>query len=146
MATLYITFTEPSPAPSQYKVRYKQTTDSTWTEVTLPSPPPFTISGTTSGVEYDVEVYSDCGGGVFSLPDTDVAAFDDCQEYSFNNSSGVDQTLTYYPCGDPAGDSITITMANGDVEGPFCISNGNGAYSNPEGGLGVSAGSPCVPS
>jgi hypothetical protein len=145
MPSLYITFTEPSPAPSQYKVRYKQTTDSTWTEVTLPSPPPFTIAGTTGGVEYDVEVYSDCGGGLFSLADTFVAAFDDCQEYSFDNASGVNQTLIYYPCGDPAGDSITIIMANGDVEGPFCLSIGNGAYSNPEGGLGVSAGSPCTP-
>jgi hypothetical protein len=145
MPSLYITFTEPSPAPSQYKVRYKQTTDSTWTEVTLPSPPPFTIAGTTSGVEYDVEVYSDCGEGVFSLADTFVAAFDDCQEYSFDNASGVNQTLIYYPCGDPAGDSITIIMANGDVEGPFCLSIGNGAYSNPEGGLGVNAGSPCTP-
>jgi hypothetical protein len=146
MSSLYITFTEPSPAPSQYKVRYKQTTDSTWTEVTLSSPPPFTISGTISGVEYDVEVYSDCGSGVFSLADTDIAQFDDCQEYSFNNSSGVDQTLIYYPCGDPAGASITITMLNGEVEGPFCISNGNGAYSNPEGGLGASTGAACVPS
>lgn len=145
MATLYITFTEPSPAPSQYKVRYKRTTDSIFTEVTLPSPPPFTIPGTVSGVEYDVEVYSDCGGGVFSLADTDIAAFDDCQEYSFSNPSGVNQTLIYYPCGDPAGDSITIIMANGDVEGPFCISNGNGAYSNPEGGIAVAAGAPCVP-
>lgn len=145
MATLYIDFTEPSPAPSQYRVRYKQTTDSIFTEVTLPSPPPFTIPGTISGVEYDVEVYSDCGGGVFSLADTDIAAFDDCQEYSFSNPSGVNQTLIYYPCGDPAGDSITIIMANGDVEGPFCISNGNGAYSNPEAGLAVAAGAPCVP-
>ena len=145
MGTLYITFTEPSPAPSQYRVRYKQTTDSIFTEVTLPSPPPFTIPGTISGAEYDVEVYSDCGAGVFSLADTDIAAFDDCQEYSFSNSSGVNQTLIYYPCGDPAGDSITIIMANGDVEGPFCISNGNGAYSNPEAGLAVAAGAPCVP-
>ena len=143
MGTLYINFTEPSPAPSQYKVRYKQTTDSTWTEVTLSSPPPFTIAGTVSGVEYDVEVYSDCGGGVFSLPDTDIAQFDDCQEYSFNNSSGVDQTLTYWLCGGTT--STTIIMANGDVEGPLCISIGSGGYSNPEGGLGVSAGPPCTP-
>lgn len=146
MATLYITFTEPSPAPSQYKVRYKQTTDSTWTEVTLSSPPPFTIAGTVSGVEYDVELYSDCGGGVFSQPDTDIAQFDDCQEYDFANNSGVDQTLIYYACGDPSGTSITITMANGDVEGPLCISNGAGGYSNPEGGLQVTSGPACVPS
>lgn len=145
MASLYITFTEPSPAPSQYKVRYKQTTDSTWTEVTLPSPPPFTIAGTTAGVEYDVEVYSDCGSGVFSLADTDIAQFDDCQEYDFTNNSGVDQTLTYWLCGDPGANSTTITMANGDVEGPFCISNGNGGYSNPEGGLQVTAGGLCTP-
>jgi len=146
MGNLYITFTEPSPAPSQYLVKYKKTSDSTWTEVSLASPPPFIIPGTTAGVEYDVEVYSDCGDGSFSQADTDVAAFDDCQEYSFNNSSGVDQTLIYWPCGDPGANSITITMSNGDVEGPFCISNGNGAYSNPEGGLGVTAGSQCVPS
>jgi len=144
MGNLYITFTEPSPPPSQYKVRYKKTTDSTWTEVTLPSPPPFTIAGTTAGVEYDVEVYSDCGAGVFSQADSAVAAFDDCQEYDFANNSGVDQTLTYWPCG--AVNSITITMVNGDVEGPFCISNGSGGYSNPEAGLQVNTGPQCVPS
>jgi hypothetical protein len=146
MGNLYITFTEPSPAPSQYIVKYKKTSDSTWIEVSLPSPPPFIIPGTTAGVEYDVEVYSDCGAGVFSQADAAVAAFDDCQEYDFANNSGVDQTLTYWPCGDPAGNSITITMVNGDVEGPFCISNGNGGYSNPEGGLQVNSGLQCVPS
>lgn len=145
MATLYITFTEPSPAPSQYKVRYKKTTDSIFTEVTRSSPPPFTILGTTSGAEYDVEVYSDCGSGVFSLADTDVAAFDDCELYSFSNPSGVNQTLIYSPCGNEPGDTVTITMPNGDVEGPFCLSNGNVAYTNPQGGLSVSAGAPCVP-
>lgn len=145
MATLYITFTEPSPAPSQYRVRYKKTTDSTWTEVTLPSPPPFTIPGTTSGVEYDIEVYSDCGGGVFSIPDTDIAQFDDCQEYDFANNSGVDQTLIYWLCGDPGANSTTIIMTNGDVVGPLCLSNGNGGYSNPEGGLQVTAGALCTP-
>lgn len=142
MATLYIDFTEPTPAPADYKVRYKPTASSTWTEVTLTGPPPFSItSGIVTGTAYNVEVYSDCGSGVFSAPDTTTSAVDDCQEFSFSNSSGVDQTLIYTLC--TTGVTNTITIPNGGVEGPYCLSIGT-PYSNPEGGLTVTPGSPCV--
>lgn len=145
MGNLYINFTEPTPAPTQYLVEYKRSIDSTWTATTVPGPPPFIISVPYSGVEYDVKVYSDCGDGAYSDPDLLTnAPFDDCQEYSFSNSSGVDQTLTYYECGDPE-NPVTITINNGGVEGPFCLSNGSGPYSNPEGGLSVTTGTLCLP-
>jgi hypothetical protein len=145
MGNLYINFTEPTPAPTQYLVEYKRSVDSTWIATTLPGPPPFLIPATMTGTEYDVRVYSDCGDGVFSTFDlvTNVP-FDDCQEYSFNNPSGVNQTLTYNLCGDPD-NPITITIPNGDSEGPFCLSNGFGPYSNPESGLVPTLGPPCLP-
>lgn len=126
MATLYIDFTEPSPAPSQYRVRYKQTTDSTWTETTLSSPPPFSITGTVASVEYDVEVYSDCGSSVFSQPDTDIATVNDCQEYTFDNTNGVSlQTLDYYECGGSSINSITSNVSVGSVV-TNCVNNAYG--------------------
>lgn len=122
MATLYIDFTEPSPAPSQYRVRYKQTTDSTWTETTISSPPPFNITGTVATVEYDVEVYSDCGSSVFSSPDTDIAPWTECDSYTFeNNTIVVPSTVTYAPCGyNDAFITHTFTTS-GEVFGPVCI-------------------------
>jgi hypothetical protein len=126
MATLYIDFTEPSPAPSQYRVRYKQTTDSIWTETTISSPPPFSITGTVATVEYDVEVYSDCGSGVFSSPDTYVAEFSDCQEYTFDNSAGVSlQTISYYECGGSSVSTITSNVSVGSVV-TNCVNNAYG--------------------
>lgn len=126
MATLYIDFTEPSPAPSQYRVRYKQTTDSTWTETTISSPPPFSITGTVASVEYDVEVYSDCGAGTFSQPDTDIASVSDCQEYTFDNSNGVNlQTLSYYECGGSSINAITSNVSVGSVV-TNCVNNAYG--------------------
>jgi hypothetical protein len=133
MATLYIDFTEPSPAPSQYRIRYKQTTVSTWTETTISSPPPFSITGTVAGVEYDVEVYSDCGAGVFSSADTYIAEFNDCQEYTFDNSSGVSlQTVSYYECGGSSVSAVTLNVSVGSVT-TECINNAYGianGYSN----------------
>jgi hypothetical protein len=145
MGNLYINFTEPTPAPTEYFVEYKRSIDTTWGGTLIPGPPPFIIPVFYSGQEYDVKVYSSCGDGIVSDPDlvTNVP-FDDCQEYSFNNSSGVNQTLTYYVCGDPD-NPVTITMPNGDVQGPFCLSNGSGPYTNPEAGLVVTVGSPCLP-
>ena len=145
MGNLYINFTEPTPAPTEYFVEYKRSIDTTWGGTLIPGPPPFIIPVFYSGQEYDVKVYSSCGDGIVSDPDLVTnAPFDDCQEYSFNNPSGVDQTLTYYVCGDPD-NPVTITMPNGDVQGPFCLSNGSGPYTNPEAGLVVTVGSPCLP-
>lgn len=126
MATLYIDFTEPSPAPSQYRVRYKQTTDSIWTETTISLPPPFSITGTVASVEYDVEVYSDCGAGVFSQPDTDIATVSDCQEYTFDNTNGASlQTLNYYECGGSSINPITSNVSVGSVV-TNCVNNAYG--------------------
>lgn len=145
MGNLYINFTEPTPAPTEYFVEYKRSIDTTWGGTLIPGPPPFIIPVFYSGQEYDVKVYSSCGDGIVSDPDLVTnTPFDDCQEYSFNNPSGVDQTLTYYVCGDPD-NPVTITMPNGDVQGPFCLSNGSGPYTNPEAGLVVTVGSPCLP-
>ena len=59
----------------------------------------------------------------------------------------------YSALGDVSGDSYSLYVnnslsagpSNGGVEGPFCLSIGNGTYSNPEAGLGVTSGSPCTP-
>lgn len=121
MATLYIYFTEPTfPTPSQYKVRYKPTTSSTWTETIISGPAPLSIPGTTDSIEYDVEVYSDCGEGVFSAADTDIAPFARCNSYTFENTDSVSHDITYYPCGyNDVG--VTVTAAAGETVGPFCI-------------------------
>jgi len=120
MGELHINFTEPSPAPASYKVRYKLTSTSTWTETTEAGSPPFVISPVTSNQEYDVEVYSDCGAGVFSSADTDVAPWAQCDSYTFENTGGTTENLTYYPCGynDTA---VVVSMAPGDTVGPVCL-------------------------
>ena len=134
MSTLFITFTPPFPTPVQYKIRYKESTAISFIELIVPttglSPEEFSITGLTSGVTYDVEVQSD---------------LNDCQTYTFSNTSGIDQDLTYILCSDPTG-SVTTTIANGGSAGPFCLSNGfGGPYDNPEGGLTVTTGAPCTP-
>jgi hypothetical protein len=148
MSTLFITFLPPSPVPIQYKIRYKQTTDPSYTEVTYPStglsPEEFSITGVTSGVNYNVEVQSYCGDGVYAAGSPVISVANDCQEYTFTNSTGSAQTLEYILCSDPT-NTVTISVPNGDTEGPLCLSNGfGGPYSNP-GGLTVITGSPCTP-
>ena len=58
MSTLYIKFTPPSPVPTQYKIRYKKSTDISFTELLQPStglsPEEFSITGLTSGVTYEI--------------------------------------------------------------------------------------------
>lgn len=149
MSTLFITFTPPFPVPVQYKIRYKKSTDISFTELIVPStglsPEEFSITGLTSGVTYDVEVQSYCGDGIYAAGNEVQSDLNDCQSYSFSNSSGVDQDLTYVLCNDPL-NPITTTINNGGVEGPFCLSNGfGGPYNNPEAGLTVITGSPCTP-
>jgi hypothetical protein len=148
MSTLFITFLPPSPLPIQYKIRYKQTTDPSYTEVTYPStglsPEEFSITGVTSGVNYNVEVQSYCGDGVYAAGFAVISVANDCQEYTFTNSTGSAQTLEYILCSDPT-NTVTISVPNGDTEGPLCLSNGfGGPYTNP-GGLTVTTGSPCTP-
>jgi len=148
MSTLFITFTPPVPVPLQYKIRYKESTAISFIEIIYPttglSPEEFSITGLTSGVTYDVEVQSYCGDGVFAAGNEVQSVANDCQEYTFTNSTGSAQTLEYILCSDPL-NTVTISVPNGDTEGPLCLSNGfGGPYSNP-GGLTVTTGSPCTP-
>ena len=148
MSTLYVTFIPPSPVPSQYKIRYKQTTDPSYIEVVYPSTglshEEFSITGVTSGVNYNVEVQSYCGRGVYAAGFPVISAANDCQEYTFTNPTGSAQPLIYRLCSDPT-NTVTISVPNGDTEGPLCLSNGfGGPYTN-TGGLTVITGSPCTP-
>jgi len=148
MSTLFITFTPPFPTPVQYKIRYKESTAISFTELIVPttglSPEEFSITGLTSGVTYDVEVQSYCGDGVCAAGNEVQSDANDCQEYTFTNSTGSAKTLIYRLCSDPTS-TVTISVPNGDTEGPLCLSNGfGGPYTN-TGGLTVTTGSPCTP-
>ena len=148
MSTLFITFTPPFPAPVQYKIRYKESTAISFTELIVPttglSPEEFSITGLTSGVTYDVEVQSYCGDGVYAAGNEVQSDVNDCQEYTFTNSTGSAKTLIYRLCSDPT-NTVTISVPNGDTEGPLCLSNGfGGAYIN-TGGLTVITGTLCTP-
>ena len=148
MSTLFITFTPPTPTPVQYKIRYKESTAISFTELIVPttglSPEEFSITGLTSGVTYDVEVQSYCGDGVYAAGNEVQSYANDCHEYTFTNSTGSAQPLIYRLCSDPT-NTVTISVANGDTEGPLCLSNGfGGPYTN-TGGLTVITGSPCTP-
>ena len=104
MSTLYIKFTPPSPVPTQYKIRYKKSTDISFTELLQPStglsPEEFSITGLTSGVTYDVEVQSYCGDGVFAAGNEVQSVADDCQLYVFHNSSATTSyDVEYVLCG-----------------------------------------------
>jgi len=148
MSTLFITFTPPFPTPVQYKIRYKESTAISFTELIVPttglSPEEFSITGLTSGVTYDVEVQSYCGDGVFAAGNEVQSDVNDCQEYTFTNSTGSAKTLIYRLCSDPTS-TVTISVPNGDTEGPLCLSNGfGGPYTN-TGGLTVITGTLCTP-
>ena len=148
MSTLFITFTPPFPTPVQYKIRYKESTAISFTELTVPttglSPEEFSITGLTSGVTYDVEVQSYCGDGVYAAGNEVQSDVNDCQEYTFTNSTGSAKTLIYRLCSDPTS-TVTISVPNGDTEGPLCLSNGfGGPYTN-TGGLTVITGTLCTP-
>lgn len=148
MSTLFITFTPPFPTPVQYKIRYKESTAISFTELIVPttglSPEEFSITGLTSGVTYDVEVQSYCGDGVYAAGNEVQSDVNDCQEYTFTNSTGSAKTLIYRLCSDPTS-TVTISVPNGDTEGPLCLSNGfGGPYTN-TGGLTVITGTLCTP-
>lgn len=102
MATskIIVNFTAPSGTTSNYLIKYKPTTSSTWTEVSVSGTPPFTVfESADSAITYDVEVYQECPGGVLSLPDTDISESCQCNSYTFENTTGADATITYTPCG-----------------------------------------------
>lgn len=105
MSTLYVKFTPPSPAPSNYKIRYKKTTDPSYTEVlftaTTPTPATedFSITGATSGVNYNVEVQSYCGDGLYAAGFAIISNPQTCVNWQANNPSGPTKTLSYIPCG-----------------------------------------------
>lgn len=125
MPILHIDFTEPSPAPSQYKVRYKLTTDSTWTELTIAGPPPFDIGAPYSIDGYDVEVYSDCGSGIYSSAGTTIAPYYECAEYEFTNTNpSSPETVEYYPCG-TIDYTVTVNVPSSATVGPFCLTVGS---------------------
>jgi hypothetical protein len=104
MSTLYVKFLPPAPTPSQYKIRYKRTTDPSYTEVVVTStglsPEEFNISGLTSGVDYNVEVQSYCGDGVYAAGYSVISNPMDCRTYIINNtSSSASEDVFYTLCG-----------------------------------------------
>lgn len=68
MAKIQITFTGPTPAPSNgYRVQYKKTSVNDYTALGYnPTSSPIVISGLENGVSYNVLVESDCGNETFS--------------------------------------------------------------------------------
>ena len=106
MSTLYVTFVPPVPTPSQYKIRYKRTTDPSYTEIivlaTFPTPAneEFNITGLTSGVDYNVEVQSYCGDGVYAAGYNVISEPKNCRTYVINNTSSIStQDVFYILCG-----------------------------------------------
>jgi hypothetical protein len=144
MSTLFITFLPPSPVPSQYKIRYKQTTDPSYTEVIYPttglSPEEFSITGLTSGVTYDVEVQSYCGDGVYAAGNEVQSVADDCQTYVFTNDEVTPGDVEYVLCGST--DIIIETIApSSNVS--RCCSNTIPPISYD--GIDITGGVPCTP-
>jgi hypothetical protein len=114
MSTLYIKFTPPSPTPSQYKIRYKKTTDVSYNELVVTStglsPEEFSITGLTGGVNYNVEVQSYCGDGIFADGDLIISNSDDCKTYVMNNTdAAVAHDVEYVLCGST--DVVITTIA-----------------------------------
>lgn len=146
MSTLYVTFIPPSPVPSQYKIRYKQTTDPSYTEVVYPStglsPEEFSITGVTSGVNYNVEVQSYCGRGVYAAGFPVISAPDDCQTYFFNNTDAVSTfDVEYVLCGST---TVIVEPIAPLANVSRCCSNSTPPVSyDPE--ISITPGVPCTP-
>lgn len=146
MSTLYVTFIPPSPVPSQYKIRYKQTTDPSYTEVVYPStglsPEEFNITGVTSGVNYNVEVQSYCGRGVYAAGFPVISAPDDCQTYFFNNTDAVTTfDVEYVLCGST---TVIVEPIAPLANVSRCCSNSTPPVSyDPE--INITPGVPCTP-
>jgi hypothetical protein len=147
MSTLYIKFTPPSPTPSQYKIRYKKTTDVSYNELVVAStglsPEEFTIPSLTGGVNYNVEVQAYCGDGIFADGDLVISNPDDCQNYSMNNTDGaVAHDVEYVLCGST--DVIVTTIAPLDSLS-VCCSNTYPPVSTDGPIVIITAGAPCTP-
>jgi len=104
MSTLYIKFIPPIPTPTQYKIRYKKTTDVSYNELVVTStglsPEEFSITSLTGGVNYNVEVQSYCGDGIFADGDLVISNPDDCKSYSMDNTDPVlPHDVEYVLCG-----------------------------------------------
>ena len=146
MSTLFITFLPPSPVPSQYKIRYKQTTNPSYTEVIYPttglSPEEFSITGLTSGVIYDVEVQSYCGDGVYAAGNEVQSVADDCQTYFFGNTDAVSTfDVEYVLCGST---TLVIEAIAPLANVSRCCSNTTPPVSyDPE--INITPGVPCTP-
>jgi hypothetical protein len=146
MSTLYVTFIPPSPVPSQYKIRYKQTTDPSYTEVIYPStglsPEEFSITGVTSGVNYNVEVQSYCGRGVYAAGFPVISTPDDCQTYFFGNTDAVSTfDVEYVLCGST---TLVIEAIAPLANVSRCCSNTTPPVSyDPE--INITPGVPCTP-
>ena len=146
MSTLYVTFIPPSPVPSQYKIRYKHTTDPSYTEVVYPStglsPEEFSITGVTSGVNYNVEVQSYCGRGVYAAGFPVISAPDDCQTYFFNNTDAVSTfDVEYVLCGST---TVIVEPIAPLANVSRCCSNSTPPVSyDPE--INITPGVPCTP-
>ena len=148
MSTLYVKFTPPSPAPSNYKIRYKKTTDPSYTEVlftaTTPTPATedFSITGVTSGVNYNVEVQSYCGRGVYAAGFPVISAPDDCQTYFFNNTDAVTTfDVEYVLCGST---TVIVEPIAPLANVSRCCSNSTPPVSyDPE--INITPGVPCTP-
>ena len=145
MSTLYVKFTPPSPAPSQYKIRYKKTTDPSYTELvvvaTAPTPATedFSITGVTSGVNYNVEVQSYCGDGVYSAGFAIISNPQTCVEWEADNLSGPTKTLNYVPCGS------TLPTAQSILSGGSFTACAVGTPTGTAGLVITNSGIPCTP-
>jgi len=100
MATLRITFTPASPAPSNgYLVTYRRAgTADPYTTVTVGSSP--ADISVTDGWPYEGTIRSDCGGGIFSptVAFNATVPADSCYIYEFSNAGLSDATVYYKEC------------------------------------------------
>jgi hypothetical protein len=146
MSTLYVTFPPPSPVPSQYKIRYKRTTDPSYTEVIYPStglsPEEFNITGVTSGVSYNVEVQSYCGDGIYAAGYSIISNPMNCRIYVINNTSGSSPGDAFYTlCGTNVEIMTTlIPLASINI----CADSDN-PPNTPDPYITITAGVLCIP-
>jgi len=92
MATLTLTFTDPSPVPyGGYIVKYRKIGTTAYTTLT-PNPisSPINISGIETGAGYEGTVQSDCGNSV-SSPSVSFVAYGSTEIYTMlsNSSTGI---------------------------------------------------------
>ena len=146
MSTLYVTFVPPVPTPSQYKIRYKRTTDPSYTEVIVLStglnPEEFNITGLTSGVDYNVEVQSYCGSGVYAAGYNVISSPMACRTYVINNtSSSVPQDVFHILCGTTE-ETMSTLIPSASIT--ICADSNTPPYS-PDPFITITPGALCIP-